>query len=103
MEEFIMKSSGNVYQDLGFDDAPSMQIKAELVSRLNDIMEEKNLTQSKVAAITGIPQGRISKILRGHFEGVSEYKLLECLSKLGNDIEIRMTPVSQREGRIIFA
>ena len=79
-----------------------MQIKADIVRRISAVMKEKNLTQQTVAELTGIPQGRISRILNGHFRGVSEYKLLECLSKLGNNIEIRVIPAS-RPGQIVFA
>ena len=102
MDEFITSSTGNVYQDLGVEDAASMQIKADIVRRISAVMKEKNLTQQNVAELTGIPQGRISRILNGHFRGVSEYKLLECLSKLGNNIEIRVIPAS-RPGQIVFA
>ena len=103
MENFIKHGSGNVYQDIGLADHASMKIKADIVSRIADIMNERNLTQKHVAAITGIPQGRISKILNGQFRGISEYKLLSCLSLLGNNIEIRVTPTNGEQGSIVFA
>lgn len=102
MDEFITPGSGNVYSDLGYEDASSMKMKADIVRRISSIMDEKHLTQKKVAELTGIPQGRISNILNGQFRGISEYKLLDCLSLLGNDIEIRVVPTSNR-GRIVFA
>lgn len=103
MEDFIKKGSGNVYKDLGYEDAESMKIKADIVSRISDIMEERKLTQKRVAEITGIPQGRISNILNGQFRGVSEYKLLACLSLLGNNIEIKIIPTNGEQGKIVFA
>lgn len=103
MEDFIKKGSGNVYKDIGLDDAESMKIKADIVSRLADIMEEKKMTQKKVAEITGIPQGRISHILNGQFRDISEYKLLSCLSLLGNNIEIKIVPTKGEQGKIVFA
>ncbi|MEE0816088.1 MAG: helix-turn-helix transcriptional regulator [Desulfovibrio fairfieldensis] len=103
MEDFIKQGSGNVYKDMGYDDAESMKIKADIVSRISDIMEERKLTQKKVADITGIPQGRISNILNGQFRGVSEYKLLACLSLLGNNIEIKIVPTNGEQGKIVFA
>ena len=102
MDEYITGSEGSVCQDPGVEDAASMQIKADIVRRISAVMKEKNLTQQTVSELTGIPQGRISRILNGHFRGVSEYKLLECLSKLGNNIEIRVIPAS-RPGQIVFA
>ncbi len=103
MDNFIKKSSGNVYEDLGYKDADAMKFKADIVSRISQIMDEKKLTQQQVAKITGIPQGRISNILNGQFRGISEFKLLSCLSLLGNDLEIRIRPASGIHGKIIFA
>lgn len=101
-DDFIKHGSGNVYQDLNYDDAEAMKVKADLVRRISTLMKARRLTQKNVSEITGIPQGRISKILNGQFRGVSEYKLLNCLSLLGNNIEIRITPTIG-QGRIVFA
>ena len=103
MDEFIRYGSNNVYEDIGLGDHESMKIKAGIVSRIADIMHEKKLTQKNVSDITGIPQGRISKILNGQFRGVSEYRLLACLSLLGNNIEIKVTPTNGERGSIVFA
>lgn len=91
MEE-IVAGTGNVYEDLGYKDANAMKVKAELVSRLHALMKERQYTQQFVAEQTGIPQPRLSRILHGQFREVSEFKLMECLSRLGNDVEIRITP-----------
>ena len=82
MNKFITESFGNVYKDMGYGDADSMKIKADIVHRISTIILEKHLTQEAVSKLTGIPQGRISKILNGQFRGISEYKLLTCLSLL---------------------
>lgn len=103
MDDFIKKSSGNVYEDLGYKDADSMKFKAEIVRRISGIIDEKKLTQQQVAEITGIPQGRISNILNGQFRGIGEYRLLLCLSMLGNDLEIRISPAAGEHGKIVFA
>lgn len=103
MENFIRYGSGDVYHDIGLENYASMKIKADIVSRISEIMDERKLTQKRVAEITGIPQGRISKILNGQFRGISEYKLLSCLSLLGNNIEIKVTPTNGEQGSIVFA
>ena len=103
MDDFIKKGSGNVYADLGYNDAESMKIKADIVSRISSIIDEKKLTQKEVSKLTGIPQGRISNILNGQFRGVSEFRLLACLSVLGNDLEIRVKPTDGHQGKIVFA
>lgn len=99
MEE-IIASSGNVYKDLGYHNADAMQVKAELVSQLHKLMQEQQYTQQFVAERTGISQPRLSRILRGQFREVSEFKLMECLTCLGNHVEIRITPCPVPQGAI---
>lgn len=103
MDDFIKQSSGNVYKDLGYIEPESMKMKAAIVSRISNIIEERKLTQKEVSKLTGIPQSRISNILNGQFRGISEFRLLVCLSLLGNDLEIRLIPTDGQQGKIEFA
>lgn len=80
--------SGNVYADLGIADAGEMLVKAQLASRIGEIIRHRKLTQARAAEVLGIPQPRLSNLLRGRFRGISEAKLIECLTRLGNDVEI---------------
>jgi predicted XRE-type DNA-binding protein len=84
----IHEGSGNVYRDLGFPDADGMLVKAQLVSKIHEIIRDRGLTQVGAAAILGLPQPKLSGILRGQFRGVSERKLIDCLTGLGRDVEI---------------
>jgi predicted XRE-type DNA-binding protein len=80
--------SRNVYADLGFDDADEMLVKAQLVSRISEIIKDRGYSQTDAAQRLGLPQPKLSKLLRGQFRGISERKLMDCLTRLGNDIEI---------------
>jgi predicted XRE-type DNA-binding protein len=80
--------SANVYADLGFPDADDMLVKAQLVAKISDILTEKHYTQTEAARIVGLTQPKLSKLLRGHFHGLSERKLMDCLTRLGRDIHI---------------
>lgn len=52
-------------------------------------------------------QPKLSNMLRGQFRGVSEAKMLDCLAKLGRDVQIVVGPDrhSEAEGHIegVFA
>ena len=65
------------------------------------------MTHMEAALVLGIPQPKLSKLLRGQFHGVSETKMLECLNKLGRDIQIviRKANRDKRIGRtsVVFA
>ena len=87
-EPAFEKSSGNVYADLGVPDAEEMLVKARLVSRIAEVMTKRKLTQVEAAKILEMPQPKISNMLRGHFRGISQTKMIECLTRLGLDVEI---------------
>jgi predicted XRE-type DNA-binding protein len=93
----IRSGSRNVYADLGCPDAQSMKVKAALVSRLAGILKTRRYSQTRAAEIIGLPQPKLSAVLRGRFRGVSEDKLMRCLVALGQDVKIVITP--SRKGR----
>ena len=80
--------SRNVYADLGFADADEMLVKAQLVSKVSEIIAERGYSQTEAAQHLGLPQPKLSKLMRGQFRGISERKLMDCLTRLGKDIEI---------------
>ncbi len=103
----IESGSTNVYADLGMADAEEMLVKAQLATKIGDIIKRRKLTQVQAAKLLGITQPKLSGLLRGQFRGVSETKMLECLTKLGRDIEIvvKSAPRSRTEGHVsvVFA
>ncbi|PLY35735.1 helix-turn-helix domain-containing protein [Pectobacterium versatile] len=88
MKNKIEVSSGNVYEDLDLPDSTTMFLKAQLASKITDIIKDNHYTQNQAAEILGIPQSKLSGLMRGQFRGVSELKMMECLLRLGLDVEI---------------
>ncbi|OTP74511.1 helix-turn-helix domain-containing protein [Caballeronia sordidicola] len=86
------ESSGNVYADLGTADAEEMLVKAQLASKIGEIIKGRRWTQQQAAEVLGMTQPKLSILLRGQFRGVSEAKMLECLAKLGRDVKIVVGP-----------
>ena len=103
----IEKSSGNIFADIGFANDQEMLVKANLALKISEIITQRRLTQMEAALVLGMPQPKLSKLLRGQFNGVSEAKMLECLNKLGRDIQIviRKANRDKRIGRtsVVFA
>lgn len=96
MSHDIETSSGNAYADLGEYDAEQMQLKAQLAMVIGETLQCKGLTQQQAAQMLGMTQPKLSNLLRGQFRGISEAKMLECLVKLGRDVEI----VVGKEGNV---
>ena len=97
--------SGNVYADLGFPDSESMLIKAQLAAKIAEIVHRRALTQTRTAEILGLTQPKVSAILKGQFRGISEHRLLECLTRLGRDVHIviKPTPRNRSNGRLTLS
>lgn len=99
--------STNVYADLGFPDAEEMLVKAKLVSKISEIVRRKGLTQAETAKVLGLTQPKVSALFRGQFRGISERKLIECLTNLGRDVEIVVKDAPRRRAggklTVVFA
>ncbi|HET8790967.1 MAG TPA: helix-turn-helix transcriptional regulator [Modicisalibacter sp.] len=80
----IEQGSINVYADLGYPDADELLNKAQIATKLGDIIKHHRLTQMQAADILGISQPKLSGLLRGHFRGISEEEMFECLARLGH-------------------
>ena len=92
----IHEGSGNVYADLGYPDAEEMLIKARLVLKISEIVRAKGLTQVETARLLGLTQPKVSALLLGQFRGVSERKLIDCLTSLGRDVQIVVKDATRR-------
>ncbi len=84
--------SGNVFADLGLPQPDRRLAKAELIHRIGVLIHERGLTQVRAAEILGIPQPKVSKILRGEVSGFSMDKLMHLLNRLDQDVEIIVKP-----------
>lgn len=91
----IEAGSTNPYADLGRPDADEMQIKAGLAHEISQIITSRQLTQQRAADLLGMPQPKLSDLLRGKFRGISQTKMIECLNRLGCDVDI----VVRKEGK----
>lgn len=95
-------SSGNVFADIGLSGAEELQIKSGLVIQIAHRIRHLGLTQQESARRMGISQAKVSGLLRGDFSNFSEQKLMQCLNRLGYDIEIRR-PAAKSVGRRTLA
>ena len=95
--------SGNVFADLGLPDAEKLKIKSGLVIEITKAVRKLGLTQDEAARRMGITQPKVSDMLRGDFANLSERKLMDCLNRLGYDIEIKVKPAAEPLGHLMLA
>lgn len=93
----------NVFADLGLPDADELLVKAQLAYRIARVLKDRGLTQSEAAGMIGLPQPKLSNMLRGKFHGISEDKMMRCLAVLGHDVTITVNPARKKQGRVEVA
>lgn len=91
MKEPIIKSSGNVFLDLGFppEEAAILQMRSEIMADLRKFIKNKKLTQAKAAEILGVSQSRVSDLIRGKWEKFSLEMLIALATKAGMRISLK--------------
>lgn len=82
--------SGNVFKDLGFENAEEVLAKVRLAMQIHKAIKSQKLTQKEAAEILDIDQPRVSDIIRGNLSRYSLDKLMKFVRMLGNSIEIRI-------------
>ena len=100
----VTPSSGNVFADIGVPEAEEELAKAQLASRIREIVRGSRLTQIAAAAVMGIdqPKPKVSALLGGRLANFSSERLMRLLTRLGQDVEIvvKSKPRRRQHGRI---
>ena len=91
-ENRIIASSGNVFTDLGFDDAEAqvLALRADLMALVEKTIRARKLTQVRAAEVLGVSQSRVSDLTRGKVEKFSLDMLVTFAAKLGKPAKIKL-------------
>jgi predicted XRE-type DNA-binding protein len=97
----IHDSSGNVFADLGIENAEEYMAKSELAAEILRIVQRRRLNQAETAKLLGIRQPKVSELLRGRLDGFSTDRLLRFIARLGYDVQIKLSKArSHTKGRM---
>lgn len=80
--------SDNVFADLGLPDAETRLLKARLVSKIDDVIEKRGLTQAEAGRVMGLPQPKVSELRNGRTNDYSIGRLYRLLNSLGVGISV---------------
>jgi predicted XRE-type DNA-binding protein len=94
------ESSGNVFADLGLPHPEQKLLKARLTLQIYRNIKARRLTQAQAGEILGIKQPHVSLLLRNRSGSVSVERLMEFLTALGHDVEIRVKRTRKPRGQI---
>jgi predicted XRE-type DNA-binding protein len=85
------ESSGNVFADLGLDDADELFTRSRLGFHVYTILADRKLKQRDIATLLGIKQPEVSHLMNGHFSRFTTEKLLDFLKRLDRKVTIRIS------------
>ncbi len=86
------EGSGNVFADLGMEDAEERLVRAQLGFHAVTLLKERDLKQKDAARLLDIAQPDVSHLMNGHFSRFTTDKLLDFLKKLEQKVTIEISP-----------
>ncbi len=96
-KEKIFRGSGNVFKDIMAHQPERLLARAQVMFRIAQIIEERNLTQEEAAKLLHIPQSKVSCLMNGKLSMFSLDYLFELLNTLDRDVEIIIKPKTKAE------
>lgn len=100
----LTKSTGNVFADLGLQDADDLLAKAKLAISVVNIIEQRGLTQHQAAKLLGTDQSNLSRLKKGRdLEQFTFDRLMHWLVKLDRDVTITVKKSRKKRTNISVA
>lgn len=94
------ESSGNVFADLGLPHEQQELLKARLTLQIYHIIKARHVAQAQAGAILGIRQPQVSLLMRNRSGNFSVERLMDFLTALGHDVEVRVTRTRKEHGQL---
>ena len=84
----VIRGSGNVYRDLGKDNADLRQFKAILATEIIKALDRDGLTVRQAQTMTGIAAADFSRIRNADLGRFTADRLMGIINKLGSRVEV---------------
>lgn len=94
--------SGNVFEDLGLEDAPELTLKSDLAERVARAVRSRGWTQKRAAEMAGLKQPDLSNIVNGRVDGISIERLFLVLNRLGYSVRVQVDEEPGETARTVF-
>jgi len=97
----VTRGSGNVFRDLGHDDADLKQFKALLAAEILKALDRDGLTVRAAHARTGIAAADFSRIRNADLSRFTLDRLVGIINRLGARVEIKLKVKPAARGRLV--
>ena len=90
MDEEIIESSGNVFEDLGFEaaEAAILHMRAKLLSDLRTFLNSSGMSRAEAAQKLGITESRVADLMRGDWQKFSLEMLITLEARVGRKVTV---------------
>ncbi|MBI3280528.1 MAG: XRE family transcriptional regulator [Acidobacteria bacterium] len=86
----VVRGSGNVFRDLGHDNADAEQFKAILAAEIIKAIDRERLSVRAAHRRTGIAAADFSRIRNADLGRFTVDRLMAILNKLGSRVEVKV-------------
>lgn len=93
----MTQGTDNVLVDLGFDDAHELSAKAALALKFNTLIDQRGLSQTEAATLTGMTQPKVSHIRHYKLRNISLERLMQALVALDQHVWIVVQPAGEAQ------
>ncbi len=87
----ITRGSGNLFRDLGCENADREQLKSVLAAKIIGVLDDKGLSVRKAQAVTGIAAADFSRIRNARLDRFTVDRLMTILSRLDQQVEVQVS------------
>lgn len=84
----VVHGSGNVFRDLGFENADGEQLKAILAAEIIRKLDHEELSVRKAQSLTGIAAADFSRIRTADLDRFTIDRLMMIVNRLGSRIDV---------------
>jgi predicted XRE-type DNA-binding protein len=105
MKEKLFVSTDNIFADLGLKNAEELRARSDLMSEVVTLIRNSGLSQKQIGKILEISSPKVSALMTGKINDFSNDTLVQYLTRLGCNVEIRVIPQrrisrSMKRGRV---
>ncbi len=86
----VLRGSGNVFRDLGHENADAEQFKAILAAEIIKTLDRDQLTVRAAHGRTGIAAADFSRIRNANLERFTVDRLISIINRLGSRVEVKV-------------
>ena len=86
------QSSGNVFEDLGFENAEELLTKSILTCQISSLIKEQGLTKKAASKALGMNPTEAAALNKDNLLDIPFERIFHFLSLLGHEVTIKVTP-----------